>query len=163
LLDALRLMGASIEVHNERTVSGEPVADLTVRHSPLQSIAIGPDLALRAIDEIPLLAIAAAFADGQTTISGIRELRAKESDRIAATQGLLSAIGIETIARIDGLAISSGPPAVASAPVATHDDHRIAMAAAVLACGAGPLAIDSDASIDVSFPNFLATLAGVRT
>lgn len=162
LLDALRLMGASIELRNERTVAGEPVADVTVRYAPLHSIGVGPELALRAIDEIPLLAVAAAFADGETTISGIRELRTKESDRIATTQGLLSAVGVETVARTDGLTIRSGVRSASSAPVATHDDHRIAMAAAVLACGAGPLAVDSDASIDVSFPNFLSTLAGVR-
>jgi 3-phosphoshikimate 1-carboxyvinyltransferase len=155
-------MGAAIELHNDRTVAGEPVADVSVRYAPLHGIAVGPELALRAIDEIPLLAVAAAFAQGETTISGIRELRTKESDRIASTQGLLSAIGIETIARNDGLTVCCGPRSAAVAPVDTHDDHRIAMAAAVLACGAGPIAIDSDASIDVSFPNFLTTLARVR-
>lgn len=162
LLDALRSMGASIELHNERTVAGEPVADVAVRYSPLRATDVGPELALRAIDEIPLLAVAAAFADGETTISGIRDLRTKESDRIATTQGLLSAVGIESIARNDGLTVCCGARSEATAPVATHDDHRIAMAAAVLACAAGPLAIDSDASIDVSFPTFLETLAGVR-
>ncbi len=162
LLDALRSMGASIELRNERTVAGEPVADIAVRYATLHPIGVGPELALRAIDEIPLLAVAAAFADGETTISGIRELRTKESDRIATTQGLLSAVGIETIARPDGLTVRSGARRTASAPVDTHDDHRIAMAAAVLACGAGPIAIDSDASIDVSFPTFLSTLAEVR-
>ncbi|HZY99563.1 MAG TPA: 3-phosphoshikimate 1-carboxyvinyltransferase, partial [Candidatus Baltobacteraceae bacterium] len=162
LLDALRLMGASIELHNERTVSGEPVADIEVRHAPLRAIAIGPELALRAIDEIPLLAIAAAFAEGETTISGIRELRTKESDRVTTTQGLLSAVGIETIAANDALTVRCGARSQATGPVDTDEDHRIAMAAAVLACGAGPIAIDSDASIDVSFPNFLSTLAGVR-
>jgi 3-phosphoshikimate 1-carboxyvinyltransferase len=162
LLDALRLMGASIELRNERTVAGEPVADVAVRYAPLHAIGVGPELALRAIDEIPLLAVAAAFAEGETSISGIRELRTKESDRIATTQGLLSAVGVETIARADGLTVCCGARSAATAPVSTHDDHRIAMAAAVLACGAGPIAIDSDASIDVSFPNFLTTLAGVR-
>jgi 3-phosphoshikimate 1-carboxyvinyltransferase len=162
LLDALRSMGASIELRNERTVAGEPVADVSVRYAPLHAIGVGPELALRAIDEIPLLAVAAAFAEGKTTISGIRELRTKESDRIATTQGLLSAVGIETLARNDGLTVSGGTACAATAPVETHDDHRIAMAAAVLACGAGPIAIDSDASIDVSFPNFLSAFAGVR-
>jgi len=162
LLDALCSMGASIELHNERTVAGEPVADIAVRYAPLRAVGVGPDLALRAIDEIPLLAVAAAFAEGETTISGIRELRTKESDRIATTQGLLSAVGIETMAQNDALTVRSGVPSTAAGPVDTHDDHRIAMAAAVLACGAGPLAIDSDASIDVSFPDFLSTLAGVR-
>lgn len=162
LLDALRTMGASIELRNERVVAGEPVADVAVRYAPLHAIGVGPELALRAIDEIPLLAVAAAFAEGETTISGIRELRTKESDRIATTQGLLSAVGIETIARPDGLTVRGGARSEATAPVDTHDDHRIAMAAAVLACGAGPIAIDSDASIDVSFPNFLSTLEGVR-
>lgn len=162
LLDALRSMGASIDLHNERIVAGEPVADVAVRYAPLHATGIGPELALRAIDEIPLLAVAAAFADGETTISGIRELRTKESDRIATTQGLLSAVGVETIARVDGLTVRSGVRSAAAAPVDTHDDHRIAMAAAVLACGAGPIAIDSDSSIEVSFPNFLSKLSEVR-
>lgn len=162
LIDALRQMGARIELRNERTVAGEPVADVAVTYAPLHATSIGPELALRAIDEIPLLAVAAAFAEGKTTITGVRELRTKESDRIASTQGLLASVGIETIAQNDALGIYGAAPVPRGAVVDTHDDHRIAMAAAILACGAGPIAIDSDASIDVSFPNFLDSLARVR-
>ncbi|MBV8435821.1 MAG: 3-phosphoshikimate 1-carboxyvinyltransferase [Candidatus Eremiobacteraeota bacterium] len=162
LIDALRAMGANIELRNERSVSGEPVADVAVTYVPLQAATIGPDLALRAIDEIPLLAIAAGFATGETRISGVRELRTKESDRIAATQALLASAGIHTQAQNDGFSVMGGTPAASSTVVDTRDDHRIAMAAAVLARGAGPVSIDSDASIEVSFPNFLRALEGVH-
>jgi 3-phosphoshikimate 1-carboxyvinyltransferase len=155
-------MGARIELRDERSASGEPVADVAVTYAPLHPTSVGPDLALRAIDEIPLLAVAAAFADGETHVAGVRELRTKESDRIATTQGLLAAAGVKTRAENDSLTISGARPAATGAVVETHHDHRIAMAAAVLACAAGPIAIDTDESIDVSFPSFLKTLAEVR-
>ena len=94
LIDALRRMGAQIELANEREVSGEPVADVTVTHAPLRAIAVDADLALRAIDEIPLLAVAAAFASGTTKIAGVKDLRTKESDRVAAIESLRPAAGI---------------------------------------------------------------------
>ncbi|MGC2130756.1 MAG: 3-phosphoshikimate 1-carboxyvinyltransferase [Candidatus Aquilonibacter sp.] len=162
LLDALLNMGAQIEVRNPRDVSGEPVADIFVRHAPLQGTSIGSDLVVRAIDEIPVLAVAAAFAQGATKISGVRELRTKESDRVAAIERLLSAVGVEVETAANGLVIAGGNPHGAGARIDTHDDHRIAMAAATLAAGAGPLQIDSDASIDVSFPSFLETLGSVQ-
>ncbi len=162
LLDALLQMGAHIELRNQRERAGEPVADLHVRHTKLHGITIGPDVALRAIDEIPVLAVAAAFAHGETKITGVRELRTKESDRVAAIERLLGAvaIGVETAA--NGLVISGAQPRGNGAMIDTHDDHRIAMAAATLAAGAGPLQIDNDASIDVSFPAFLETLGSVQ-
>ncbi|MDE2483437.1 MAG: 3-phosphoshikimate 1-carboxyvinyltransferase [bacterium] len=162
LLDALLQMGADIELRNAREVAGEPVADIVVRHAPLRGVTLGPDVALRAIDEIPLLAVAAAFAAGETKITGVRELRSKESDRVAAIERLMAAVGIEVEAAPNGLTIRGGTPRGEGASVDTHDDHRIAMATAVLAAGAGPLAIDSDASIDVSFPAFLDTLRSVQ-
>ncbi len=133
-----------------------------MRHAPLQGTSIGSDLVVRAIDEIPILAVAAAFAQGATKISGVRELRTKESDRVAAIERLLSAVEIEVETAANGLVISGGNPRGAGAQIDTHDDHRIAMAAATLAAGAGPLQIDSDASIDVSFPSFLETLGSVQ-
>jgi 3-phosphoshikimate 1-carboxyvinyltransferase len=163
LLDALRAMGARIELRNERTVSGEPVADIGVAYAPLRATAVGPDLALRAIDEIPLLAIAAAFADGATTIAGIGELRTKESDRVAAIERLLQAVSIESQVQRAGLTIRGGRPSRPQGAIATDDDHRIAMAAAVLGCAAGPLEIDSGASIDVSFPGFAQTLEALQS
>jgi 3-phosphoshikimate 1-carboxyvinyltransferase len=128
----------------------------------LQGTTIGPDVALRAIDEIPVLAVAAAFAQGETKITGVRDLRTKESDRVAAIERLLSAVGVGVETAANGLVISGGAPRGAGARIDTHDDHRIAMAAATLAAGAGPLQIDSDASIDVSFPSFLETLGSVQ-
>ena len=124
--------------------------------------SIGPDVALRAIDEIPLLAIAAAFASGTTTIAGVGDLRTKESDRIAAIERLLDAVGIEAVYEAGSPARPGGSPAARGIRVETRHDHRIAMAAAVLACAAGPLAIDSDESLDVSFPGFLEALGALR-
>jgi len=162
LLEALRDMGARIELRAEREVCGEPVADVSVTYAPLRAIDAGSELTVRAIDEVPLLAIAAAFADGETRISGVRELRTKESDRIAGIERLLRAVGIDVTTEPAGIRIRGGVPKASGGIVETDHDHRIAMAAAVLACAAGPLGIDSDESIDVSFPNFAATLESVR-
>lgn len=163
LLDALVRMGAEIELRNEREQGGEPVADIVVRHAKLRGINIDPDTALRAIDEIPLLSVAAAFAQGNTKITGIKELRTKESDRVAAIERLLAAAGIEVETLPNGIEIKGGTPRGNGAVVETHHDHRTAMAAAVLAAGAGDVAIDSDESIDVSFPGFLTTLQNVQS
>lgn len=163
LIDALQSMGADIELRDPREVSGEPVADIVVRHAALRGTAIGPDVALRAIDEIPVLAVAAAFAQGETKITGVKELRTKESDRVAAIERLLHAVGVGVETTPNGVAIAGGAPRGEGGTVDTHDDHRIAMAAATLAAGAGPLQIDSDASIDVSFPTFLETLRSVQS
>jgi len=162
LLDALAAMGAAIELRNPRTSCGEPVADIAVEYRPLTATAIGSDLALRAIDELPLLAVAAAFASGTTTIAGIAPLRSKESDRVAAIARLLEAVGIEIAAGPKSITIAGGTPGAGNAVLQTHGDHRIVMAAAVLACAAGPLTVDSDASLDVSFPGFSAALERLR-
>jgi 3-phosphoshikimate 1-carboxyvinyltransferase len=163
LLDALQAMGSRIELQNARERCGEPIADVSLRHSALGGVNIGPDIAVRAIDEIPLLAVAAAFAKGNTKITGVRDLRTKESDRISAIQRLLRAVGIEVETSSDGIVVHGGAPKSNGTIVQTQHDHRIAMAAASLAAGAGALAIDSDESIDVSFPSFLETLAAVQS
>jgi 3-phosphoshikimate 1-carboxyvinyltransferase len=162
LLDALLDMGADFELRDTRTESGEIVADIVVRHAPLRGASFGADLVVRAIDEIPVLAVAAAFAQGETKVSGVRELRTKESDRVAAIERLLRAAGIEVESELNTIVIHGGTPRASGAVIATEHDHRTAMAAAVLAAGAGPLGIDSDASIDVSFPAFLSTLESVQ-
>ncbi len=162
LLDALGQMGAAIELRNPRNSCGEPVADIAVEYRPLSATTINTDLALRAIDELPLLAIAAAFATGTTTIAGIAPLRSKESDRVAAIARLLEGVGINVSAESKSVAIVGGTPAARDAVLQTHDDHRIVMAAAVLASAAGPLTVDSDASLDVSFPGFSAALERLR-
>lgn len=158
LLDALMHMGARIEVRNQRERCGEPIADIAVESAPLHGISIGADLALRAIDEILVLAVAAAFAHGETRITGVQELRNKESDRLAAIVRLMQAAGIDVEQLPNGIAIRGGEPRVDGAVIETHGDHRTAMAAAVLAAGAGALRIDDESSIDVSFPDFLPLL-----
>ncbi len=163
LLDALHSMGASIEQRDLRECSGEPVADLVVEGRALHATSIGPQTSLRAIDEIPLIAAAAACAAGTTTISGIEDLRSKESDRIAATQRLLEAVGVRATYERGTLAIAGGNPRSRGDILDTAGDHRIAMAAASLAAPAGPIAIDGDESIDVSFPGFRAALDGLRS
>ena len=162
LLDALGRMGAAIDLRNERTVAGEPVADIAVEHHALTGITVDADLALRAIDEIPLLAVTAAFARGETTISGIEALRTKESDRVAAIERLLGAAGIAVRTQRREIVVEGGLPVTQGTPIDTESDHRIVMAAAVLACAAGPLAVDSAASADVSFPGFARALEGLQ-
>jgi 3-phosphoshikimate 1-carboxyvinyltransferase len=158
LLDALMQMGARIELRNARERCGEPIADISVRSSQLRGIAVGADLALRAIDEILVLAVAAAFARGETRITGVQDLRNKESDRLAAILRLMRAAGVAVEELPNGIAIAGGEPNCEGATVETHGDHRTAMAAAALAAGAGALRIDDESSIDVSFPDFLPTL-----
>jgi 3-phosphoshikimate 1-carboxyvinyltransferase len=161
LLDALRQMGARVKLENPRESSGEPVADIAVEHARLRATRIDAALALRAIDEIPLLALAAAFADGESTIAGIHDLRTKESDRIAAIERLLAAVGIVATADPGGLRIQGGTPSARGGPVETQGDHRIAMAAAVLGRAAGPIEVDHLDSVGVSFPGFLEALERV--
>jgi 3-phosphoshikimate 1-carboxyvinyltransferase len=156
-LDALRAMGARIAVSQERIVCGEPVADLEVEASRLHGCSFDADLVLRAIDEIPLLAVAAAVAEGETTFAGVRELRVKESNRLVAVQQLLAAVGITAHAARDTLVVQGGTPTPPQKPIQTFGDHRIAMAAAVLGGVAGPIDVDGDAPA-VSFPEFFQTL-----
>lgn len=158
LLDALMHMGARIRLDNQRERCGEPIADVTVEYAPLHGITVSGDLALRAIDEILVLAVAAAFAKGETRITGVQELRAKESDRLAAVLRLMSAAGVHVEPLPNGLAIAGGEPRCEDALVETRGDHRTAMAAACLAAGAGALRIDDESSIDVSFPAFIPQL-----
>lgn len=158
LLDALMQMGARIRLENTRERCGEPIADIVVESSPLNAIAVSGDLALRSIDEILVLAVAAAFARGQTRITGVQELRAKESDRLAAILRLMRAAGVQVEPLPNGLAIAGGAPRCEGAVVETHGDHRTAMAAACLAAGAGALRIDDESSIEVSFPAFVPAL-----
>lgn len=157
LLDALQEMGANIRLENERDVSGEPVADIAVEYAQLRGAAVGQQTVVRAIDEIPVLAVAAAFARGDTRITGVGDLRNKESDRVAAILRLLEASGVEARASADGITVRGGAPRARGAAIETHGDHRTAMAAAALASGAGALEIDDPASIAVSFPGFIET------
>jgi len=162
LYEVLRLMGGRIEELNPREVGGEPVADLRVRHSALTGIEVDPALAPSMIDEFPVLFVAAALARGTTVTSGLDELRVKESDRLAAMAEALRLAGARVEEREDGLVIEGtggDPLAGTDQPIATHLDHRIAMAMAVagLASRAG-VEVDDTRPIATSFPQFQALL-----
>lgn len=163
LLDALQSMGARIELRNPRELCGEPVADIFVRSARLHGASVSGTMALRSIDEIVVLAVAAAFAQGETRISGVRELRAKESDRLAAIARLMHVADTPIDTTADGVVISGGKPQLNGSGIATEGDHRTAMAAAVLAAATGPVAIDESQSIAVSFPEFTQTLRAAQT
>ncbi|MEJ2192691.1 MAG: 3-phosphoshikimate 1-carboxyvinyltransferase [Nitrospirota bacterium] len=157
-LDALRKMGAHVERAREREVSGEPVADLIVRSSPLRAIEVGVDEIPAMIDEFPILAVAGARAEGTTVIRGAGELRVKESDRIHAMGQGLSAMGVKVEELDDGLRID-GPGRLRGAPVKSFGDHRIAMALAVASLVAeGSTVIEGAEAVDISFPGFFESL-----
>lgn len=162
LLTALRRMGADIREGNASEQGGEPVADLLVRYAPLRGIDIGGDLAPDMIDEFPALFVAAACAQGNTTIRDAAELRVKESDRIATMAQGLRALGIEVQEHPDGATIVPGP--IGAGTVDSHGDHRIAMSFAVAAQrAAGEVRVADIANVATSFPGFesLAASAGV--
>jgi 3-phosphoshikimate 1-carboxyvinyltransferase len=165
LFTALRMMGADITDVDARSVGGEPVADLIVRHAALKAIDVPPDLAPSMIDEYPILFVAAALAEGRTVARGAHELRVKESDRIAAMAAALGACGVVVEEFDDGLAItgSGGDPIPGGATIASLLDHRIAMAMTVAGLVAkAPITIDDAASVATSYPTFFATLDGLR-
>jgi 3-phosphoshikimate 1-carboxyvinyltransferase len=148
-------------------VSGEPVADLRVRHSPLTGIEVDPALAPSMIDEFPVLFVAASQAQGRTVTSGLDELRVKESDRLTAMATALSAAGARIEEREDGLVIegTAGDPLPGGTePIVTHLDHRIAMSMAVagLASRSG-VEVDDTRPIGTSFPAFESLLEGATT
>src|SRR5699024_4015768 len=159
VIDLLLRMGAAIEITNERQVSGEPVADLTIRGRSLQGIDIdGADVAL-AIDEFPALFIAAACAKGGTRLRNAAELRVKESDRIATMAAGLTTLGVDAAAHEDGMTIVGMPhgAAFSGGRINSHGDHRIAMAFSMAALRAsGPITIDDCDNVATSFPDFVA-------
>ncbi len=159
VIDILRLMGASIDVLNAREIGGEPVADLRVRYAPLHGIEIPEHLVPLAIDEFPVLFIAAACATGRTVLTGAEELRVKESDRIQGMADGLAALGIDAQPTSDGIVIQGGT--LQGGRIDSHGDHRIAMAFAMAALRAtGPIRIDDCANVNTSFPGFVALAAG---
>ncbi|WP_097461880.1 bifunctional prephenate dehydrogenase/3-phosphoshikimate 1-carboxyvinyltransferase [Mangrovitalea sediminis] len=156
IINILRLMGANIELLNEREAGGEPVADLRVRYSALKGIDIPVDQVPLAIDEFPVLFIAAVCAEGRTVLSGAEELRVKESDRIQVMADGLAALGVQTDVRPDGIVIEGGAT-LGGGVVDSHGDHRIAMAFAVASLRAqGDIEIRDCANVATSFPNFVA-------
>jgi 3-phosphoshikimate 1-carboxyvinyltransferase len=151
LLEILKLMGAKIKINNLRTTAGEPIADLIVESSDLRGVAVPPALVSRAIDEFPVLSIAAAHANGLTRISGAQELRFKESDRIATVVAGLRSVGIKVSEQPDGMVITGG--VVQEGTVDSRKDHRVAMAFAV-AGATGVVRILNCANVVTSFPDF---------
>jgi 3-phosphoshikimate 1-carboxyvinyltransferase len=159
VIDILRAMGADIEVLAEREVGGEPVADLRVRAAPLRGIAIPEALVPLAIDEFPVLFVAAACASGETVLTGAEELRVKESDRIQVMADGLRALGIDARPTPDGMVIQGGR--IGSGQVNSHGDHRIAMSFAMAALrAAGEIHIDDCANVNTSFPGFVNLARG---
>lgn len=158
IIDVLREMGAEIRVSNEREAGGEPVADLEVRSSRLRGVAVGGSLIPRLIDEVPVLAVAAACAEGVTEIRDAAELKVKESDRLAAVAAQLSRMGADVEALPDGLRIRGGRR-LHGAACQTYGDHRMAMAMAVAGLAAdGETVIDNPSCAAVSFPGFAEEL-----
>jgi 3-phosphoshikimate 1-carboxyvinyltransferase len=160
-LDVLRAMGAQIDITNERDEGSEPVGDVTVRSSRLRGVTVGGELIPRLIDEIPVLAVAAACAEGDTVFRDAQELRAKETDRIATVAAGLDLLGVEVEPTGDGMGIvGRGGPAFAGAALDSHGDHRLAMAWAVASLVAsGETTIGDPASAAVSYPGFWETLS----
>ena len=163
IIDILRMMNARITVDNVREDGPEPIADITVEHSKLRGIGVDGELFLRAIDEFPIICIAAAAANGTTVIKDAAELRVKESDRISAMAGELSKIGVKVVETPDGMIIHGGTPFHA-AEVDSHGDHRVAMSMAVagLIAHGGDMVINDTENIRTSFPGFMELLESLK-
>ena len=158
LLDVLRAMGADLRLEHEREVAGEPRADVTVRGGPLRATEIGGEIIPRLIDELPVLMVLATQATGRTVIRDARELRVKESDRLAAMGETLAAAGARVELFEDGCAID-GPTRLGPVTVRTRLDHRIAMSMAVAQLfAAAPVVLDDVACVATSFPSFFTLL-----
>jgi 3-phosphoshikimate 1-carboxyvinyltransferase len=168
VLDVLSSMGAKIEILKRREEAGESVADLRVQAASLHGTTIGGELIPRTIDEIPILCVAAASAQGTTTITGAKELRVKESDRITAMTRELTKLGVPVTEQPEGLTIvgidGSTGPRFRSGTYHSYGDHRIAMSLAVAGLVAdGPVSVDETACIDTSFPLFQSKLLELLT
>jgi 3-phosphoshikimate 1-carboxyvinyltransferase len=156
LFTTLKEMGAKIEMLEARDDGGEEIADLRVTGSPLKGVEVPAERAPSMIDEYPVLAVAAAFAEGTTRMRGLRELRVKESDRLEATAAMLRANGVEVAIEGDDLIVTGNPAAPGGGEVTTHMDHRIAMAALVMGLATdNPVRIDDSTFIATSFPGFV--------
>ena len=166
VINILQQMGADLTLENKREIGGEPVADIRVRSAQLKGIRIPEDQVALAIDEFPALFVAAACAEGETVLTGARELRVKESDRIQAMANGLQILGVDAKPTEDGMIIQGkgNNGQIGSGTVTSHGDHRIAMSFAMAALRAsGPITIEDCANVDTSFPHFveLARNAGL--
>ena len=164
LFETLREMGGTIEVRDERESGGERVGDIAVRASALNGTKVPPERVPDMIDEFPALAVAAAFAEGPTVMRGLDELRVKESDRLAAIIAGLREVGVPVQELEDGMVVEGrGPDGVpGGGTIATHMDHRIAMAFLTMGLAArDPVGIDDAATIATSFPDFESLMGGL--
>ena len=158
ILDVLTEMGAHITLQNERTSGGERVADLTVETAPLRGVSFGAEIMPRLIDEIPIIAVAALFAEGDTVITGAGELRVKETDRLHAIATEFQKIAPGSIEeREDGLIIH-GKTEIQRAQVSSYGDHRMAMSLAVLGAAAKGVIIEDPDSVNISYPTFFSEI-----
>ncbi len=163
ILDVLTSMGADISIVNSREESGEPVSDLRVRATRLRGTTIGPSLIPKSIDELPILCVAAALADGETRITGAQELRVKETDRIHAMAVELARIGVVVEERPDGLVIQGGS-VLRGATCQSYGDHRVVMSLAVAGLVAKePIIIKDVECVETSFPGFHGKLLDLLT
>ena len=166
LFTTLQEMGADLVISNARDEGGDRVGDVTARHSALRGIVVPPERAPAMIDEYPILAVAAAFAEGPTLMRGIGEMRGKESDRIALTAAGLAACGVGVEEEPEGLIVAGtargNHPVAGGARVTTHGDHRIAMSHLVLGLASeAPVSVDEPGMIATSFPGFTDLMAGL--
>jgi 3-phosphoshikimate 1-carboxyvinyltransferase len=162
LLTTLREMGANIEALDKRDDGGEEVADLRTRTSVLKGVDVPPERAPSMIDEYPILAVAAAFAEGITRMRGLKELRVKESDRLAATAEMLRANGVVVEIEGDDLIVHGKGRPAGNGEVKTHMDHRLAMSALVMGLATeNPVRIDDSAFIATSFPGFVELMRAI--
>ena len=161
IIDVLKEMGAEIELLNRRESGGEPIADIGIRQSKLHGVKIGGAMIPRLIDEIPILAVAAAFAEGETIINDVGELRVKESDRLKAIVDEFNRIAPNRFAADGDSLIIRGGSEFQSATCKTYDDHRMAMSLSIFGAAAGvSIEPDSPNCVDISYPNFYRTLEG---
>ena len=162
-VETLTEMGGEIELTNKRDMAGEPIADIRVRASSLRGIDVPADRAASMIDEYPALSIAAAFAEGETKMLGLGELRIKESDRLGAIASGLKANGVQTAEGVDSLTVRGCGGSIPGGGTAqTHLDHRIAMAFLIAGFASdNPVTVDDGSMIATSFPNFLEVMAGL--
>jgi 3-phosphoshikimate 1-carboxyvinyltransferase len=162
LYATLREMGAKIEMLAARDDGGEEVADLRIVTSQLKGVDVPPERAPAMIDEYPVLAVAAAFAQGTTRMRGLHELRVKESDRLEATAAMLRANGVTAEIEGDDLIVEGKSSVAGGGEVATHMDHRIAMSALVMGLASdNPVRVDDSAFIATSFPGFVELMRGL--
>ena len=161
ILDVLSDMGANITIDNERESGGEALADIRVRAASLRGTSFGGEIIPRLIDEIPILAVAALFADGDTVISGAAELRVKETDRLAAVTTELNRLAPGAVeAKEDGMVIHGGRT-LSPASCRTYDDHRMAMSLAVAGAAGVGVTLDAPSCVNISYPSFYQTLDGL--